>query len=128
MLLPPGAVSPQAARSSNSSTGRKRTLAEALGVSPTASGSASAPAPAPKPKPKPAKPGAAAAAQPAGAGGGGELLEKFGEPERPLRLVIVGHNPSDHAWSSGEGAWEEDGRAMLAGLGCRCQAPILIHL
>lgn len=24
-----------------------------------------------------------------------------GHPERPLRLLLVGHNPSDHAWKSG---------------------------
>jgi TDG/mug DNA glycosylase family protein len=32
---------------------------------------------------------------------GGGLVEKFGNPERPLRLILVGHNPSAAAWSAG---------------------------
>lgn len=30
----------------------------------------------------------------------GGLPEKYGNPERPLRLVLVGHNPSAAAWKS----------------------------
>ncbi|KAM3577730.1 hypothetical protein VYU27_000274 [Nannochloropsis oceanica] len=32
---------------------------------------------------------------------GGGLLEKFGSPEIPLRLILVGHNPSAAAWRDG---------------------------
>jgi TDG/mug DNA glycosylase family protein len=46
----------------------------------------------------PAPPLPPPAGQPA-QGGGGLALEKMGD--LPLRLIIVGHNPSDHAWSSG---------------------------
>lgn len=31
----------------------------------------------------------------------GGLREKYGDPERPLRLVLVGHNPSAAAWRDG---------------------------
>ena len=34
-------------------------------------------------------------------GSGGGLLEKFGSPEIPLRLILVGHNPSAAAWRDG---------------------------
>jgi hypothetical protein len=27
--------------------------------------------------------------------------EKYGNPERKLLLLFIGHNPSDHAWASG---------------------------
>ncbi len=32
---------------------------------------------------------------------GGGLQEKYGNPERPLRLILVGHNPSAAAWRDG---------------------------
>ncbi|GAB0491721.1 hypothetical protein MMPV_002976 [Pyropia vietnamensis] len=40
------------------------------------------------------------------AGGGAGWREKYatsGHPERPLRLLLVGHNPSDASWAAGHG-------------------------
>lgn len=80
-----------------------RVAGQALaGAGAAAAAAGSAPTPPPKRRRSGGSASPAAAPtpqQPAPAGGppaAGLALEKLGD--QPLRLVIVGHNPSDHAW------------------------------